>query len=190
MRTEDRAVLDFPDAAAWAAWLEERHAMESEAWLRIAKKRSGLASISIGDALDVALCYGWIDGQRRPLDELSFLQRYCPRTRRSSWSQVNVAKAETLIAEGRMRPSGLAEIEAARADGRWDAAYASQRNAEVPPELAAALAADPRASAAFEALRRSDRYVLMLPLLRAPTPKGRDQALARILTTLSQDPPR
>jgi uncharacterized protein YdeI (YjbR/CyaY-like superfamily) len=177
-------VLDFPDAAAWEAWLAERHATSTEAWLRIAKKGSGLASISITDALDVALCYGWIDGQRRSLDEASFLQRYCPRRPRSSWSQVNVAKVAALTESGRMRPPGLAEVAAAKADGRWDAAYESQRTAEVPPDLAAALAGDPAAAAAFEKLGRSDRYTVILQLLKARGPEARARLLARAVERL------
>ena len=146
-------VVDLPDGPAWDAWLEAHHDEDGEVWLRIAKKGSGLTSISISDALDGALCFGWIDGQRRRLDDVSFLQRYCPRRARSSWSQVNVDKVERLIAAGRMRPSGMAEVEAARADGRWAAAYESQRTAETPADLAAALAQDDAARAAYDAAR-------------------------------------
>ena len=169
-------VLDLPDGPAWEAWLEEHHATAPEAWLRIAKKGSGLASLSIGEALDGALCFGWIDGQRRGLDDVSFLQRYCPRRARSTWSQVNVEKVARLTAEGRMRPAGQAEVDAARADGRWDAAYERQSTATVPDDLAAALAADPVAAAAFEALGRSERYAVMLPVLKATSPSARAQA--------------
>ncbi|GAA4446505.1 YdeI/OmpD-associated family protein [Phytohabitans houttuyneae] len=177
-------VLDFPDAAAWDAWLAREHATSAEAWLRIAKKGKGLTSIAIADALDVALCWGWIDGQRRSLDEVSFLQRYCPRRARSSWSQVNVAKVAALTAAGRMRPPGIAEVEAARADGRWEAAYEPQRTAEVPPDLAAALAGDPEAAAAFERLSRSDRYWIILQLLKTRTPEGRAKNVARTVERL------
>ncbi len=178
-------VLDFPDAEAWSAWLEEHHADRTEAWLRIAKKNSGIGSISISDALDVALCHGWIDGQRRSHDEVSFLQRYCPRRPTSSWSQVNVAKAEVLIAAGRMRPAGFAQIEAARADGRWDGAYESQRTAEPPPDLVAALDNDAAAKAAFESLGKSERYLVILHLLKARTPASRARILAREVDRLS-----
>lgn len=178
-------VLDFPDAAAWEAWLEAEHEVRSEAWLRIAKRRSGISTITIEEALDVALCYGWIDGQRRALDDVSFLQRYSRRRPRSSWSKVNVAKVEALMAAGRMRPAGLAEVAAAKADGRWEAAYESQRNADVPPDLAAALAGNARANAAFERLGRSDRYALILPLLKARTPQSRAKVLARSVARLA-----
>jgi uncharacterized protein YdeI (YjbR/CyaY-like superfamily) len=179
------AVLDLPDGPAWEAWLEEHHTTAPEVWLRIAKKGSGLASLSIGEALDGALCFGWIDGQRRGLDEVSFLQRYCPRRTRSTWSQVNVEKVTRLTAEGRMRPAGQAEVDAARADGRWDAAYERQSTATVPDDLAAALAADPNAAAAFEALGRSERYAVMLPVLKATSPSARARQVARALVGLA-----
>jgi uncharacterized protein YdeI (YjbR/CyaY-like superfamily) len=178
-------VLDFPDATRWESWLAAQHGARAEAWLRIAKRNSGIATITIAEALDVALCYGWIDGQRRAHDDVSFLQRYSRRRPRSSWSKVNVAKVEVLMAAGRMRPAGLAEIAAAKADGRWEAAYESQRTATVPPDLAAALAGDARANAAFERLGRSDRYAVILPLLKARTPEVRAKLLARAVARLA-----
>jgi uncharacterized protein YdeI (YjbR/CyaY-like superfamily) len=177
-------VLDLPDLAAWEAWLEEHHETAPEAWLRIAKKGSGQATIGIADALDGALCFGWIDGQRKGLDEVSFRQRYCPRRRRSSWSLVNVEKVDRLFAAGRMRPAGLAEVEAARADGRWDAAYEPQSTAEVPRDLAAALAHDDVARAAYDALGRSERYLVALPVLKATTAPARDRQVARAVERL------
>ena len=182
-------VLEFPDAAAWESWLAARHGERREAWLRIAKRHSGLALITIGEALDVALCFGWIDGRRRAHDAGSFLQRYSRRRPGSSWSKVNVEKVEALTAAGRMRPTGLAEVAAAKADGRWEGAYEPQRTAAVPPDLAAALAGDARASAAFERLGRSDRYAVMLPLLKARSPEARARALARALARLAGSAP-
>jgi uncharacterized protein YdeI (YjbR/CyaY-like superfamily) len=179
-------VLDLPDAVAWEGWLEAHHGDRSEAWLRIAKRHSGPASISIADALDGALCFGWIDGQRRALDGVSFLQRYSRRRPRSSWSQVNTAKVEALAAAGRMRPAGLAEVAAARVDGRWDGAYAPQRAGVVPPDLAAALDADPRARAVFDGLGRSARYAVVLPLLRARTDATRARLLDRAVAALAR----
>ena len=178
-------VLDFPDPAGWESWLAAQHGARAEAWLRIAKRHSGIASVTPAEALDVALCHGWIDGQRRALDAVSFLQRYSRRRPRSSWSKVNVAKVEALTAAGRMRPAGLAEVAAATADGRWEAPYDPQRWAEVPPDLAAALAGDTRADAAFERLGRSDRYAVILPLLKARTPQTRSRRLARALAQLN-----
>ncbi|MGH8825395.1 MAG: YdeI/OmpD-associated family protein [Jiangellaceae bacterium] len=178
-------VLDFPDAAGWESWLAAQHGVQAEAWLRIAKRHSGIASVTPAEALDVALCYGWIDGQRKAHDDVSFLQRFSRRRPRSSWSKVNVAKVEALAAAGRMRPAGLAEVAAAQADGRWGAAYESQRNAAVPPDLAAALADNSRANAAFESLGRSDRYAVILPLLKARTPETRATILARAVARLA-----
>ena len=178
-------VLDFPDAARWESWLAAQHAVRAEAWLRIAKRHSGITSVTPAEALDVALCYGWIDGQRRAHDDVSFLQRFSRRRPSSSWSKVNVAKVEALMAAGRMRPAGLAEVAAAKADGRWEAAYESQRTAAVPPDLAAALSGNARANAAFERLGRSDRYAVILPLLKARTPKTRARILARAVARLT-----
>jgi len=178
-------VLDFPDAAGWEAWLAAQHAIRSEAWLRIARRHSGIASVTVTEALDVALCYGWIDGHRKANDDVSFLQRYSRRRPTSSWSSVNVGKVEALLAAGRMQPAGLAEVAAAQADGRWAAAYASQRTAAVPDDLAAALAGDARAEAAFERLGRSDRYAVILPLLKARTPAARARLLAQAIARLA-----
>lgn len=178
-------VLDFLDATGWESWLAAQHDVRAEAWLRIAKRHSGIALVTIAEALDVALCYGWIDGQRRAHDDVSFLQRYSRRRPRSSWSKVNVAKVEALMEAGRMRPAGLAEVKAAKADGRWDAAYESQRTAAVPPDLAAALAGNALANAAFKRMGRSDRYAMILPLLKARTPETRARILARAITRLA-----
>jgi uncharacterized protein YdeI (YjbR/CyaY-like superfamily) len=126
---DEAEVIAFHDAAAFEAWLETHVDLRVGVWLKIAKQGSGVPSMTANEAVDVGLCYGWISGQRRSLDEVFYLQKYVPRRSRSRWSQVNVAKVEELTAAGRMRPSGLAEVEAARADGRWAAAYASHRTA-------------------------------------------------------------
>lgn len=181
---DPRKIKSFRTEAAFEAWMKANHAREDELWLKIHKKGSGLPTVTAAEALDVALCWGWIDGQRRRHDEGSFAQRYCPRRPRSSWSQVNQAKVEALTAAGRMRPPGLAQVAAAQADGRWAAAYASQRTAEVPPDLAAALAASPRAAAAFAGLGRSEQYQVILTLLKTQTERGRTQALARAISGL------
>jgi uncharacterized protein YdeI (YjbR/CyaY-like superfamily) len=136
------------------------------------------------EAVDLGLCYGWVSGQRKSCDEVYYLQKYVPRRRRSRWSQVNVAKVEELIAAGRMRPSGLAEVEAAKADGRWAAAYESQRNATVPPDLAAALAASPQVAQAFDALSKTQRYAVILKLVTARTATARAAQLRRAMTAL------
>ena len=179
-------LLEFPDAAAWEAWLAGHHADATEAWLRIAKRGSGLETLAIADALDVALCWGWIDGQRKGLDDHSFSAALLPAATAQLVVADQRAKVEALTAAGRMRPPGLAEVAAAQADGRWAAAYASQRTAEVPPDLAAALAANPAAAAAFAALGRSDRYQVILALLKTQTEQGRTRALARAIERLAQ----
>src|SRR6478672_1231522 len=178
-------VLDFPDAASWESWLSAHHATQTQAWLRIGKRHSGIDRVTIAEALDVALCFGWIDGQRKANDEVSFLQRYCRRRPKSSWSKINVAKVEVLTAAGRMRPAGLAEVEAAQADGRWAAAYESHRLAEVPPDLMATLAVNARADRTFERLGKSDRYVLLLPLLKARTPEARTRIIGQLIKRLA-----
>ncbi|GII96162.1 YdeI/OmpD-associated family protein [Sinosporangium siamense] len=180
--------MHFEDEAAWERWLAEHHEGDP-VWLKIAKKGSGGTSVTVAQALRVALCYGWIDGQRRSHDEHSFLQRFSRRRKAGPWSQVNVALVESLTAEGRMRPPGLAEVAAAQADGRWAAAYAAQRDAVVPEDLAEALAATPAAAARFEALGKTARYRLMLPLLQARTPATRAARLDRAVAALLESGP-
>ncbi|MGH3715895.1 MAG: YdeI/OmpD-associated family protein [Micromonosporaceae bacterium] len=177
-------VIAFRGAAEFEAWLDEHVDLKAGVWLKLAKKGSGIPSLTDDEAVDVGLCYGWISGQRKSYDELYYLQKYVPRRPRSRWSQVNVAKVEELTAAGRMRPSGLAEVEAAKADGRWAAAYESQRNATVPPDLAAALAASPRAARAFEALGKTDRYAVILELVTTRTAAARTAQLDRAIRAL------
>lgn len=183
----DGPLLTPPDAAAWEAWLAEHHDRSGPVWLRIAKRRSGLASPTIGEALDVALCFGWIDSQRRGLDDRAYLQRYSPRRPRGPWSAINVARVEELIAQGRMREPGLAQIRAAQEDGRWDAAYLGQRRARVPEDLLAELEQRSRARERFEALSRSERFDLFLPMLTARTAAGRRSRLERALARLEAE---
>ncbi|WP_433220702.1 YdeI/OmpD-associated family protein [Dactylosporangium sp. CS-047395] len=170
--------MDAPTFDAWLAGTTER-----EVWLVLARK--GHPGLTAAEALDIALCHGWIDSHRRRHDNRHFLQRYSPRRPGSPWSQVNVQRAESLEAAGRMRTGGDAEIAAARTDGRWSAAYPRQSDAEIPPALTDALAADPRAAATFGAMSRSSRYAIMLPLFKARTDKTRATALTRILRSLT-----
>jgi uncharacterized protein YdeI (YjbR/CyaY-like superfamily) len=176
----------FASADALDAWLAGHPAPHPGLWVKVAKKDSGIPSVTAAEVNDVALCHGWITGQRKGLDASHYTQRITPRRPGSLWSMVNVRRVAELAAEGRMRPAGLAEVDAAKADGRWEAAYESQRNAEVPDELAAALAENPPAGAAFERLGRTDRYQLMLGLLRARTPQSRTAQVAAILKQLTQ----
>jgi uncharacterized protein YdeI (YjbR/CyaY-like superfamily) len=180
----DAVVIAFRDAAEFEAWLDAHVDLRVGVWLKIAKTGSGVPSLTDDEAVDVGLCYGWISGQRRSYDEVYYLQKYVPRRPRSRWSQVNVAKVGELSAAGRMRPSGLAEVEAAKADGRWAAAYASQRNATVPPDLAAALAATPHAAQRFEALSKTQQYAMVLKLVTARTATARAAQLRRAITAL------
>ena len=177
-------VIACAGAADWESWLAAHHAVRDGVWLKIAKKGSGRPSVTPAEATEVALCYGWIDSHRKSHDGTHFLQKYSPRRRGSSWSRINVERAERLIAAGRMRAPGLAEIEAAKADGRWDAAYESQRTATVPPDLAAALARDEQARAFFESLGRTDRYAVILRLAKARSPTGRAAQLRRLVALL------
>lgn len=181
---EEAPVRAFRDAADFECWLEKHAGLRAGVWLKLAKKGSGVPSLTDDEAVDVGLCYGWISGQRKSCDTVYYLQKYVPRRVRSRWSQVNVAKVEALIAAGRMRPSGLAEVEAARADGRWAAAYEPQRNATVPPDLAAALEASHPAAQAFDALSKTQRYAVILKLVNARTTTARATQLRRAMTAL------
>ncbi|MEU0568990.1 YdeI/OmpD-associated family protein [Nonomuraea sp. NPDC005983] len=177
-------MMHFADATQWEAWLAGHHESEDGVWLKIAKKGSAADSVTIAQALEIALCYGWIDSQRRSHDEHFYLQRYSRRRKGSPWSRVNVERVEALTIAGRMRPPGLAQVAAAQADGRWAAAYTAQRNATVPPDLTAALAAHPQAAARFEALDKTARYLVILPLLKARTLEARAARLNRTLSDL------
>jgi uncharacterized protein YdeI (YjbR/CyaY-like superfamily) len=179
-------VITFRDDAEFEAWLAEHVDSRQGVWLKIAKKGSGVASLTDDEAVDLGLCYGWISGQRKAYDEVYYLQKYVPRRPRSRWSQVNVRKVEALIASGRMRPPGLAEVEAAKADGRWDAAYESQKDATVPPDLADALAESPQAARAFESLSKTSQYAVILDLVTARTPRTRSAHLRKAMTDLER----
>ena len=183
-RVDPADVIAFSNAAEFETWLadhvDERHGV----WLKIAKKGSGVASLTGDEAVDVGLCYGWISGQRKAHDEVYYLQEYVPRRPGSRWSRVNVRKVEALVEAGRMRPAGLAEVDAARADGRWDAAYGSQRDASVPPDLAATLTGRPRAAQAFDSLSKSGQYAVILEVVTARTTRTRAAHLGKAITAL------
>jgi uncharacterized protein YdeI (YjbR/CyaY-like superfamily) len=176
--------LPFASTAEWEEWLEEKHADSDGVWIMMAKKNSGIESVRYPEVLDSALCFGWIDGRRDALDERYFLQRFQPRRPRSKWSRINREKVERLTAEGRMRPAGLAEVERAKADGRWDAAYESQRKSTVPDDLQRELDARPRARANFEELSRQDRFAILYRLQDAKKPETRGRRLADFVATL------
>lgn len=186
-RIDGVEVVPFADEQDFTEWLADHHTRHEGVWLKLAKRGSGIPSLTSDEAVDVGLCFGWISGQRRSLDDRYYLQKYVPRRPKSLWSQVNVEKVAVLTAEGRMREPGLAEVRRAQADGRWARAYESQRTAAVPEDLAAALAADPAAARSFEALDRTGRYLAVLPLLQAPTAQSRRDRLERTLHRLAAE---
>ena len=185
--TDPADILCVADVAGWRAWLDANDGTSDGVWLMLAKKgTTEPTSLTYAQALDEALCSGWIDGQKRSNDESTFLQRFTPRRPRSVWSARNVEHIERLGAEGRMTAQGIARVEAAKADGRWERAYAGSADAVVPEDLAAALAADPRAAARFEAMTKSQRYGILHPLMTAATPETRARRLAKALGSLSE----
>ncbi|MDP9271032.1 MAG: YdeI/OmpD-associated family protein [Chloroflexota bacterium] len=177
-------ILAYADISRWESWLADHHDTSNGIWLLIAKKGSDAESVTTSDALDVALCYGWIDSQRKSHDTPYYLQRYSPRRARSPWSRLNVERVQALIDAGRMRAAGLAEVAAAQADGRWAAAYEPQRNVSLPPDLAAALARNKRARTAFERLGKTGQYLAILPVLKAATPAIREVRLQQAIAKL------
>lgn len=186
MTTPDPArILAFPDADAWYAWLADHHGTWRELWLRIYKKGSGAPTVTYAEAVDAALCWGWIDGQKLSYDEASFLQRFTPRRPASPWSQVNRGHVARLTAAGRMAAPGLREVERAKADGRWDAAYAPSSTMAPDEGLLAALAATPGAKAAFEALDKTNRFAICYRAARPKTPAGRAKAAAELAARLA-----
>ncbi len=178
--------LPFASAADFASWLAAHRGEEAGVWIRLYKKASGVESVTHADALQVALCYGWIDGQARKGDDTSWLQRFCPRRPRSVWSKRNVGYVAALIEAGLMQPEGLAEVDRAKADGRWDRAYAGQANAEVPADLQAALDVVPAAARAFTTLTSSQRYAIIRQVGDAKRPETRARRIARVIETLTE----
>jgi len=161
---DEKPVKAFATTAMWAAWLEKNHAKSAGLWVQLMKKDSGKKSITYAEALDEALCYGWIDGQKRSYDETSWLQKFTPRGKKSLWSKVNQGKIEALDKAGRMKPAGWAAVEAAKADGRWDAAYEPQSKVTIPDDFAALLARNPKAGAFYATLKGASRYAFLFRL--------------------------
>lgn len=179
-------VVSFADAAELEAWLSKQKGDSAGIWLKLAKKGSGVASVTKAEAIDAALCHGWIDGQLNPYDDEFWLIRFTPRRPRSKWSQVNRKRGEALMAAGRMRPAGLAEVEAAKADGRWAAAYPSQSSAEPPADFQAALDASPKAAAFFATLKGTNRYRFIYRVLDAKKPETRAKRIAEYVEMLER----
>lgn len=179
-------ILAFASPADWEAWLKEHHGSSKGLWLKIAKKGSGETTVTYAEALDVALCHGWIDGQKGALDEAFFVQRFTPRGPRSKWSKINREKAEALIKAKRMRPAGLAEVEAAKADGRWEAAYEGQRTITVPEDLQKELDASPKAAAFFATLSSVNRYAILYRIQDAKKPETRARRIEKFIGMLER----
>ena len=179
-------IVHVPDQAGWEAWMHEHHADLPGVWLRMARKASSLQSPSHDEALDVALCYGWIDGQAKSYDAESWLQKYTPRGKRSVWSKRNREHIARLIASGAMQPAGLAAVEAAKADGRWDRAYDSPGTAEVPADLQAALDARPDAAAFFATLKGQNRYAILHRVQTAVKPETRARRIEKFVAMLER----
>jgi uncharacterized protein YdeI (YjbR/CyaY-like superfamily) len=178
-------VLAFKTRAAFEQWLSKHGTTSRGIWLKFAKKASGVASVSKADAIEAAIAFGWIDGQINPLDDRFWLTRFTPRGPKSKWSEVNRATAIKLVAEGRMTAAGKKQVELAKADGRWEAAYAPQSRAEVPEDLQAALEAVPAAKAFFETLRGANRYSVLYRIHDAKTPKTRAARIEKFVAMLA-----
>jgi uncharacterized protein YdeI (YjbR/CyaY-like superfamily) len=179
-------IHEFQTAAGFYAWLSRHHATTDEIWIKIHKLGSGLPSITPKEAIDVVLCWGWIDGVRKGFDERSFLQRYSPRGRKSVWSQINVDNVARLIAEGQMTEHGLRHVEAAKADGRWDRAYASGKEMVLPPDLQAAIDAEPEAKAMLATLSAQNRFALAFRVHGMKTEAGRQRKIATFVAMLAR----
>ena len=187
----DDPVLPFATSDAFDRWLAKHHRTATVVWIKYAKKGSGEPSITATEAVDVALCHGWIDGQSKSLDERYYLGRFTPRRPTSLWSKINRDRVARLLAAGRMRPAGLAEVDRAKADGRWDAAYDSPSTAVPPDDLVRALARHPRARAAFAALDAASRYSILHRLMLAKRPETRTRQIETVVTKLeAQEPPQ
>ncbi len=179
--TSDVQVRSFTDQRAWASWLASNHAASPGVWLKLAKRASGATSVTYPEAVEVALAWGWIDGQKKGHDDASWLQKFTPRAKRSIWSKINREKALVLIAAGKMNPAGLAEVQCAKRDGRWEAAYDPPSRASVPEDLAAALTAKPRAAAFFATLDSRNRYAVLFRIQNAKKAETRARRIAQFV---------
>jgi uncharacterized protein YdeI (YjbR/CyaY-like superfamily) len=187
MKSTELPVLHFANKKKWSDWLAKQHEKSKGVWLQIAKKDSDIASISYVEALDAALCYGWIDGQKKGYDDKYWLQKFTPRGPKSIWSKINTEKAERLIASGEMQPAGLKAIEAARNDGRWEAAYASQKNISIPDDFQAALDQNVKAKTFFSTLKSAERYSILFRIQTAKKPETRAKRVKQFVEMLERN---
>lgn len=178
-------ICSFPSREEWAKWLEEQHAVSKGVWLKIAKKGAEPGTVSYAEALEVAICYGWIDGQKAKFDDQFWLQRFTPRSARSKWSRVNRDKATELIEKGAMKPAGQREVDRAKADGRWDAAYEAQSRAAVPGDLEQEFSRNPAAREFFETLDGTNRYAILFRIQDAKRPETRAKRIAKFVDMLN-----
>jgi uncharacterized protein YdeI (YjbR/CyaY-like superfamily) len=176
----------FKDDASWEAWLARQHATSAGLWLRIAKAGSGVRSVSYAEALDVALCYGWIDGQKKSFDDTTWLQKFTPRGKRSMWSKINREKVQRLIESGRMQPAGLDAVERAKVNGQWDAAYDSHRTSAIPEDFQRALDARPRAKAFFATVNSTNRYAILFRIQTVKRAETRAKKIAQFVDMLER----
>jgi uncharacterized protein YdeI (YjbR/CyaY-like superfamily) len=186
MKSADLPILPFENKKKWQTWLAKEHAKSTGVWLKIRKKDSGIPSITYEEALDVALCYGWIDGQKKGFDDKYWLQKFTPRGPKSIWSKINTEKAEQLIASGQMKPGGLKAIESAKRDGRWESAYASQKNIAVPEDFQVALAKHKKALAFFASLNSANRYAILFRIHNAKKPETRAKRIQQFVEMLER----
>ena len=187
MKATDYPILPFESKKKWADWLAKQHDKSTGVWLKIAKKNFGITSVTYEEALDVALCYGWIDGQKKSFDDKYWLQKFTPRGPKSIWSKINTEKAERLIASGEMKPAGLTAIEAAKKDGRWDVAYVSQKNISIPEDFQAALDKNKKAKAFFAALNSVNRYAILFRIQTAKKAETRAKRIQQFVEMLENN---
>lgn len=185
-KTTELPILPFANQKKWTDWLAREHDKSAGVWLKLAKKEAGIPSVTYDEALDVALCYGWIDGQKKGFDHQYWLQKFTPRGPKSIWSKINTEKAERLIASGEMRPAGLKTIELARQDGRWEAAYASQKNVSIPADFQTALKKNKKAKAFFQTLSSANRYAILFRIHNAKKPETRARKIQEYIEMLER----
>ena len=186
MKSTELPILSFENKRKWTDWLAKQYDISAGVWLKLAKKDSAIPSVTYEEALDAALCYGWIDGQKKGFDNRYWLQKFTPRGAKSIWSKINTGKAERLVASGEMKPAGLRAIEAAKKDGRWDAAYASQKNVSVPGDFQAALDRNKRAKAFFATLKSAERYSFLFRIHNAKKPETRAKRIRQFIEMLER----
>ena len=186
MKSAELPILSFPTRKKWEDWLAKQHTISTGVWLKLGKKDSGIPSVTYDEALDVALCYGWIDGQKKGFDNQYWLQKFTPRGPKSIWSKVNTEKVERLIASGEMKPAGLKAVEAAKKDGRWEAAYASQKGISIPEDFQVALDQNSKAKTFFATLKSAERYSFLFRIHNAKKLETRQKRIQQFIEMLER----